>query len=60
LPVVNKCDTTMKGLTKKTDENETRMVRVERILEQRLKEKNEKNPLQNTELGRVARTCDLL
>jgi len=50
----------MKGLTKKTDENETRMVRVERILEQRLKEKNEKNPLQNTELGRVARTCDLL
>lgn len=50
----------MKALSKKSDENETRMVRVERILEQRLREKNEKNPLQNTELGRVARTCDQL
>jgi len=45
LPIVHKSDSTMKILTKKIDENEARTLKVERILEQRLKGKSEKNPL---------------
>lgn len=60
LPIVHKSDSTIKMLTKKIDENEARTIKVERILEQRLKGKSEKNPLQKNEIGRIAKTCDQL
>ncbi|KAL4506767.1 hypothetical protein ABPG72_001188 [Tetrahymena utriculariae] len=60
LPVIQKYDTTLKNVTKKFDEFENRQVKVERIVEQRLKEKVDKSPLQKLETAKLSKNVDTL